>query len=49
MAAEQYQRVEQGVPDGVPDAQLTREATDLLREFSTPVLINHSLSVFPDE
>jgi len=40
--AKQFQRVEQGVPD----TQLTREATALLREFSTPVLINHSLRVF---
>jgi hypothetical protein len=40
--AKQFQRVEQGVPD----TQLTREATALLREFSKPVLINHSLRVF---
>jgi hypothetical protein len=33
-----FQRVE----DGVPDTQLTREATGLLREFSTPLLFNHS-------
>jgi hypothetical protein len=33
----QFQHVEAGVPD----TQLTREATGLLREFSTPVLINH--------
>ena len=38
----QFQRVE----TGVPDTQLTREATGLLREFSTPVLINHSHRVF---
>jgi hypothetical protein len=38
----QFQQVEAGVPD----TQLTREATGLLREFSTPVLINHSLRVF---
>jgi len=30
------------VEDGVPDTQLTREATGLLREFSTPLLFNHS-------
>jgi hypothetical protein len=40
--AKQFLRVEQGVPD----TQMTREATALLREFSTPVLINHSLRVF---
>src|ERR1700693_3035723 len=34
------------VEPGVPDTQLTREATGLLREFSTPVLINHSHRVF---
>src|SRR3979490_806887 len=38
----QFQHVEAGVPD----TQLTREATGLLREFSTPVLINHSHRVF---
>ena len=38
----QFQRVEAGVPD----TQLTREAAGLLREFSTPVLINHSHRVF---
>jgi hypothetical protein len=37
-----FQRVE----DGVPDTQLTREATGLLREFSTPLLFNHSHRVF---
>ena len=31
----------QHVEDGVPDTQLTREATGLLREFSTPLLFNH--------
>jgi hypothetical protein len=34
------------VEDGVPDTQLTREATGLLREFSTPLLFNHSHRVF---
>jgi hypothetical protein len=38
----QFQRVE----TGVPDSQLTREATGLLREFSTPLLFNHSHRVF---
>jgi len=38
----QFQRVE----PGVPDSQLTREATGLLREFSTPLLFNHSHRVF---
>src|SRR6202021_1390869 len=38
----QFQQVE----PGVPDTQLTREAAGLLREFSTPVLINHSHRVF---
>src|ERR1700674_2384566 len=38
----QFQHVEAGVPD----TQMTREATGLLREFSTPVLINHSHRVF---
>ena len=38
----QFQHVEAGVPD----TQITREATGLLREFSTPVLINHSHRVF---
>src|ERR1700740_3831857 len=37
-----FQRVE----DGVPDSQLTREATGLLREFSTSLLFNHSHRVF---
>src|SRR6266446_6923551 len=32
----------QHVQAGVPDTQLTREATGLLREFSTPLLFNHS-------
>jgi hypothetical protein len=36
----------QHVADGVPNTQLTREATALLREYSTPVLINHSHRVF---
>src|ERR1700687_5317827 len=31
---------------GVPDTQLTREATGLLYEFSTPLLFNHSHRVF---
>jgi HD domain len=31
---------------GVPDTQLTREATGLLHEFSTPLLLNHSHRVF---
>src|SRR6202171_2812388 len=38
----QFQHVEAGVPD----TQLTREATGLLREFSTPTLFNHSHRVF---
>ncbi len=38
----QFQHVEAGVPD----TQLTREAAGLLREFSTPLLINHSHRVF---
>jgi hypothetical protein len=38
----QFQHVE----PGVPDTQMTREASGLLREFSTPVLINHSHRVF---
>ena len=37
-----FQRVE----EGVPDTQLTREATGLLREFSTHLLFNHSHRVF---
>jgi hypothetical protein len=36
----------QHVEDGVPNSQLTREATGLLREFSTPLLFNHSHRVF---
>src|SRR5258705_6413649 len=36
----------QNVEDGVPDTQLTREATGPLREFSTPLLFNHSHRVF---
>src|SRR2546425_7113739 len=36
----------QHVEDGVPDTQLTREATGLLREFSTPLLFSHSHRVF---
>jgi HD domain len=40
--AAKFQRVE----DGVPDTQMTREATGLLREFSTPLLFNHSHRVF---
>jgi hypothetical protein len=32
----------QKVAAGVPDSQLTRETTGLLREYSTPTLINHS-------
>src|SRR3984893_1897319 len=31
---------------GVPDTLLTREATGLLQEFSTPLLFNHSHRVF---
>src|ERR1700737_2909130 len=42
MPAAKFQHVE----DGVPDTQLTREATGLLREFSTPLLFNHSHRVF---
>lgn len=38
----QYQRVQ----EGVPDSKITREATGLLREFSTPLLFNHSHRVF---
>jgi hypothetical protein len=40
--AEHYQKVQAGVPD----SKLTREATGLLREFSTPLLFNHSHRVF---
>ena len=36
----------QHVQSGVPDTQLTREATGLLHEFSTPLLFNHSHRVF---
>jgi HD domain len=36
----------QHIQAGVPDTQLTREATGLLREFSTPLLFNHSHRVF---
>src|SRR3984893_15982247 len=36
----------QKVRPGVPDTQLTREATGLLQEFSTPLLFNHSHRVF---
>jgi hypothetical protein len=36
----------QRVQPGVPDSTLTREATGLLREFSTPLLFNHSHRVF---
>jgi hypothetical protein len=36
----------QNVAAGVPDTKMAREATGLLREFSTPVLINHSHRVF---
>src|SRR5262245_48466294 len=36
----------QQVQAGVPDTQLAREATGLLREFSTPLLFNHSHRVF---
>src|SRR6202049_4685330 len=36
----------QKVQPEVPDTQLTREATGLLHEFSTPLLFNHSHRVF---
>jgi hypothetical protein len=36
----------QNAQPGVPDTQLTREATGLLHEFSTPLLFNHSHRVF---
>jgi HD domain len=36
----------QHVQTGVPDTRMTREATGLLREFSTPLLFNHSHRVF---
>jgi hypothetical protein len=35
-----------GIQPGVPDSILTREATDLLREYSTELLFNHSHRVF---
>jgi HD domain len=38
----QFQRLQ----PGVPDSRLTREATGLLRELSTPLLFNHSHRVF---
>ena len=40
--ATKFQRVEVGVPD----TKMTREPTALLREFSTPLLFNHSHRVF---
>ena len=40
--AARFQKVEAGFPD----TQMTREATGLLREFSTPLLFNHSEGVF---
>jgi hypothetical protein len=36
----------QTVQPGVPDSKLTREATGILREFSTSLLFNHSHRVF---
>jgi hypothetical protein len=36
----------QHVLPGVPDSKLIREATGLLREFSTPLLFNHSHRAF---
>ena len=36
----------QSAQPGVPDSKLTREATGILREFSTPLLFNHSHRVF---
>jgi hypothetical protein len=36
----------QRVQPGVPDSRLTREATGILREFSTSLLFNHSHRVF---
>src|SRR4029453_4193391 len=36
----------QNVQPDVPDTKITREATGLLREFSTPLLFNHSHRVF---
>jgi hypothetical protein len=38
----QFQRV----GAGIPDTKLTREASGILREFSTPLLINHSHRAF---
>jgi hypothetical protein len=38
-------KYQQAIP-GAPDTQLTREATGLLHEFSTPLLINHSHRVY---
>ena len=40
--AEKFQKAQ----PGVPDTKLTREATGLLHEFSTPLLFNHSHRVF---
>ena len=40
--APEFQKVQREVPD----TQLTREATGILREFSTPLLFNHSHRVF---
>jgi HD domain len=40
--APQFQKVQ----TGVPDSKLTREASGLLREFSTSLLFNHSHRVF---
>ncbi|WP_263368069.1 HD domain-containing protein [Edaphobacter bradus] len=40
------QSMYQHAQPGVPDTQLTREATGLLHEFSTPLLFNHSHRVF---
>jgi hypothetical protein len=31
----------------IPDSKLAREATDLLREHGTPLLLAHSLSNYP--
>src|SRR5689334_12460600 len=36
----------QKVQPNVPDTEITREATGLLREFSTPLLFNHSHRAF---
>jgi HD domain len=41
-ASADHQHLQKGVPDSV----LTREATGLLREYSTPLLFNHSHRVF---